>query len=136
MTIVIHDRASAARALALPLPLPMRAALLAEIALLTSGEHDLTDWTDILLVEPGDDEAAVEREAGFSPTLCRASATANPGSSPAGTGCRATTATAASCSRWAAPTRPSCSSPTTPIRRCSLPFADKENHPCATSSSS
>ncbi|WP_298812430.1 hypothetical protein [uncultured Sphingomonas sp.] len=69
MTILVHDRASAARALTLPLPPPMRAALVAEIALLTSGEHDLTDWTDILLVEPGDDEAAVAAEAGFSPLV-------------------------------------------------------------------
>lgn len=67
--ILIHDRASAARALAMPLPPPMRAALVAEIALLTGGDHDLTDWTDILLVEPGDDESAVEREAGFSPLV-------------------------------------------------------------------
>jgi hypothetical protein len=67
--ILIHDRASAARALALPLPPPMLAALVAEIALLTSGEHDLTDWTDILLVEPGDDEAAVAAAAGFSPVV-------------------------------------------------------------------
>lgn len=64
--IVVHDRASAAAALALDLDPPTRAALEAELALLTSGEHDLTD---ILLVEPGDDEAAVAREAGFSPLV-------------------------------------------------------------------
>lgn len=65
--ILIHDRASAARALAADLDPPIRAALEAELALLTAGEHDLTDWTDILLVQPGDTEAAVAREAGFSP---------------------------------------------------------------------
>lgn len=67
--ILIHDRASAARALSLPLATLMRAALVAEIALLTSGEHDLTDWTDILLVEPSDTEDYIAREAGFSPMV-------------------------------------------------------------------
>lgn len=65
--IVIYDRASAAAALARNLDAPARAALQAELALLTSGEHDLTDWTDILLVQPGDTEADIGREAGFSP---------------------------------------------------------------------
>lgn len=65
--ILIHDRASAARALAADLDPPVRAALEAELALLTAGEHDLTDWTDILVVQPGDTEEAVAREAGFSP---------------------------------------------------------------------
>lgn len=65
--ILIHDRASAAHALALPLPPPMRAVLVAELELLTSGEHDLADDTDTLLVEPGDSEEAVAREAGLSP---------------------------------------------------------------------
>lgn len=65
--IVITDRASAARALAGDLDPPLRAALEAELALLTAGEHDLTDWTDILLVQPGDGEGDVAREAGFSP---------------------------------------------------------------------
>lgn len=67
--ILILDRASAAAALARDLDVPVRAALEAELALLTSGEHDLTDCTDILLVEPGDTEEAIAREAGFSPFL-------------------------------------------------------------------
>lgn len=65
--IVIYDRASSAAALARDLDAPARAALEAELALLTSGDHDLTDWTDILLIQPGDTEADIEREAGFSP---------------------------------------------------------------------
>lgn len=69
MTILIHDRATAARALALDLDPPLRAALEAELALLTSGDHDLTDWTDILIVQPGDTEATIAREAGFSPLV-------------------------------------------------------------------
>ena len=67
--ILIHDRASAARALAADLDPPMRAALEAELVLLTAGEHDLTDWTDIILVEPSDKEEAVAREVGFSPLV-------------------------------------------------------------------
>lgn len=67
--ILIHDRESAARALAADLDPPMRAALAAELALLTSGDHDLTDWTDILAVQAGDGEDAVAREAGFSPLV-------------------------------------------------------------------
>lgn len=67
MTILIHDRASAALALARDLDPPVRAALAAELALLTAGEHDLTDHTDILVVEPGDGEAEIARETGFSP---------------------------------------------------------------------
>ena len=65
--ILIHDKASAARALAADLDPPMRAALERELTLLTAGEHDLTDWTDIIAVEPGDTEEAVAREVGFSP---------------------------------------------------------------------
>lgn len=63
----IWNRASAAAALAGNLDAPARAALLAELALLTSGDHDLTDCTDILLIQPGDTEADIVREAGFSP---------------------------------------------------------------------
>ena len=69
MTILIHDRASAARALAVDLDPPIRAALQKELALLTSGPFDLTDHTDILLVQPGDGEGDVAREAGFSPLV-------------------------------------------------------------------
>lgn len=65
--IVIYHRASAAVALARDLDAPARAALEAELALLTRGEHDLADWTDILLIQPGDTEAYIGREAGFSP---------------------------------------------------------------------
>lgn len=65
--ILIHDRASAARALDRDLDCHVRVAVEAELALLTSGEHDLTDWTDILVVEPGDTDANIRREAGFSP---------------------------------------------------------------------
>lgn len=65
--ILIYDRATAMLALALDLQPHVRAALEAELALLTSGEHDLTDWTDILIIESGDAEEAIALEAGFSP---------------------------------------------------------------------
>ncbi|WBH15286.1 hypothetical protein [Sphingomonas radiodurans] len=65
--IPIYDRPSAERALACTLDPPIRAALEAELALLTSGEHDLTDWTDIIVVQLGDTEEEIVREAGFSP---------------------------------------------------------------------
>ena len=67
--IYIHDRASAARALARDLNPPAGAALHRELALLTAGEHDLTPWTDIGLIEPGDTEDTIAGEAGFSPLV-------------------------------------------------------------------
>ena len=67
--IIMHDRISAARALASNLDPPMRAALVAELALLTASEHDLTDWTDIALIQPGDSEDDIGREVGFSPLI-------------------------------------------------------------------
>ncbi|WP_375381520.1 hypothetical protein [uncultured Sphingomonas sp.] len=67
--ILIHDRASAARALEHDLEPHIRAALERELALLTSGPFELTDHTDILLVQPGDGEGDIEREAGVSPLV-------------------------------------------------------------------
>lgn len=67
--IIVQDRASAALALARPLEAPVRAALEAELALLTGGEHDLTDYTAVLVVEPGDGEPDVAREAGLPTPL-------------------------------------------------------------------
>jgi hypothetical protein len=67
--ILIFDRASAAAVLARNLDPPTRAALEAELALLTAAEHDLTDWTDIAQVQPGDSEGNIRREVGFSPLI-------------------------------------------------------------------
>lgn len=63
--ILISDPASAAEAIARDLDPPVRAALEAELALLTAGEHDLTDHTQILVVEPHDTVADVASEAGL-----------------------------------------------------------------------
>lgn len=60
--MIVHDRTSATLALALDLEPTIRTALEAKIALLTSGEHDLTD---IIIVEPGHGKGDVVREAGF-----------------------------------------------------------------------
>jgi hypothetical protein len=67
--ILIFDRASAAAVSASNLDPLMRAVLEAELALLTAGEHDLTDWTDIALIQPGNSEADIGREVGFSPLI-------------------------------------------------------------------
>jgi hypothetical protein len=67
--IIIYDRASAALALARDLGPHMRDELNAELTLLTSGEHDLTACTTVLLVEAGDTEADVAREAGMPDRL-------------------------------------------------------------------
>jgi hypothetical protein len=67
--ILIFDGASAAAASARKLDPPLRAALEAELALLTAGEHDLTDCTDIALIQPDDSEADIGREVGFSPLI-------------------------------------------------------------------
>jgi hypothetical protein len=67
--ILIFDRPSSAAVSARNLDPPMRAALKAELALLKAGEHDLTDWTDIALIQPGDSEADIGREVGFSPLI-------------------------------------------------------------------
>lgn len=63
--IIVHDPASAAEALARDLDPPIRSALERELALLTAGEHDLTDQTVVLVVEPHDTAADVAREAGL-----------------------------------------------------------------------
>lgn len=67
--ILIFDRASAAAVSARNLAPPMRAALEAELALLMAGEHDLTDWTDLALIQPGDSEDNIRWEVGFSPLI-------------------------------------------------------------------
>ena len=67
--IIIHDHASAVRVLAGNLDAPIRAAVEAELLLLTGGDHDLTNETDVVVVQQGDTEADIIREAGFSPLV-------------------------------------------------------------------
>lgn len=67
--LIIYDRGSATNVLAGSLDPPMRAAVEAELLLLTGGDHDLTGETDVLIVQRGDTEADIIREAGFSPLV-------------------------------------------------------------------
>jgi hypothetical protein len=67
--IIIHDSASAIRVLAGNLDPPIRAAVEAEVLFLTASDHDLTDETDVLVVQQGDTEADIIRQAGFSPLV-------------------------------------------------------------------
>lgn len=67
--ILLHDRVSMAHALTLDLAPALYATLAASIASLAAGEHDLTDWTEYLIVQPGDTEADIVRHVGFSPLV-------------------------------------------------------------------
>ena len=64
--IAIHDRADMAQGLALELDTQLRAILTDSITALT---EDLIDATSIIVVQPGDTEADLIREAGFSPLV-------------------------------------------------------------------
>jgi hypothetical protein len=61
---IVEDVTSAQRTLAGDLSPRMRQALETEIALLTAGDHDLTDSTVIIIVEAHDDVADIDREVG------------------------------------------------------------------------
>lgn len=67
--ITIYDRASMARVLTLDLDLRLRALLERRFASLVTPYGDITDWTEWLVVEPGDREADIVREVGFSPLV-------------------------------------------------------------------
>lgn len=64
-----YDRASMAHALTLELDPALRALLDDRFRSLTVGEHDLTNWTEYLVVEAGDTESDIERHVGFSPLV-------------------------------------------------------------------
>lgn len=63
----LYDRATMARALTLDLEPRLHRLLAERIAALDTEFGDLTDWTEYLVVEPGDVEADVVRAIGFSP---------------------------------------------------------------------
>ena len=65
----LHDRATMARALKLDLNPQLRKLLAERIGGLATGDHDLTNWTEYLVVEPGDTEADIIRHVGFSPLI-------------------------------------------------------------------
>ena len=65
----LYDRATMARALTLDLDAQLRTLLAARIAALVTAEHDLTNDTEYLIVEPGDTEADIIRHLGFTPLV-------------------------------------------------------------------
>jgi hypothetical protein len=65
--ITIYDRAAMARVLTLDLDPRLRRLLERRFASLVTIDGDLTDWTEFLIVQPGDGEADIVREVGFSP---------------------------------------------------------------------
>lgn len=67
--IHIYDRAGMARALTLDLQPRLRDLLAERIAALDTEYGDLTDWTEILVVEPADTEEDIVRHVGFSPLV-------------------------------------------------------------------
>lgn len=67
--ITIYDRAAMARVLTLDLNPQLRVLLERRFASLVTIDGDLTDWTEFLVVQPGDGEADIVREVGFSPLV-------------------------------------------------------------------
>ncbi|WP_375287067.1 hypothetical protein [Sphingomonas sp.] len=67
--ITIYDRASMARVLTLELDSQLHRILERRFASLVTSDGDLTDWTEFLVVEPGDGEDDIVREVGFSPVI-------------------------------------------------------------------
>lgn len=67
--IHLYDRATMAQAMTLDLEPRLRALLAERVAALDTEYGDLTDYTEFLIVEPGDTEADVVRHLGFSPLV-------------------------------------------------------------------
>jgi len=67
--ITIHDRVAMARVLTLDLDPQLRRLLERRFASLVTPWGDLTDWTEWIIVQPGDGEDDIIREVGFSPLV-------------------------------------------------------------------
>lgn len=67
--ITIYDRAAMAHVLSLDLSPQLRRLLERRFAALVTPYGDLTDCTEWLILEPGDTEADIVREVGFSPLV-------------------------------------------------------------------
>ncbi len=65
----LYDRATMAHALTLDLEPRLHALLTDRIEALVTADHDLTDQTEFLVIEPGDTEEDVIRAVGFSPLV-------------------------------------------------------------------
>lgn len=67
--IHLYDRATMAQAMTLNLEPRLHALLAERIGALDTEYGDLTDYTEFLIVQPGDAEADVVRHLGFSPLV-------------------------------------------------------------------
>ena len=67
--IHLYDRAAIERAAILDLNPVLKRLLTERIAALNTAFGDLTDWTEFLVVEPGDSEDDIIRHIGFSPLV-------------------------------------------------------------------
>lgn len=65
----LYDRATMAHALTLDLEPRLHALLAERIGSLVTADHDLSDQTEFLVIEPGDTEEDVIRAVGFSPLV-------------------------------------------------------------------
>lgn len=65
----LYDRATMAHALTLDLEPRLHTLLVDRIGSLVGTDHDLTDQTEFLVIEPGDTEEDVIRAVGFSPLV-------------------------------------------------------------------
>lgn len=65
----LHDRATMARALTLDLDPKLHALLAERIGAFSKADYDLTDYTEFLIVQAGDTEAAIHNRIGFSPLV-------------------------------------------------------------------
>lgn len=65
----LYDRATIARALTLDLDPQLRGLLTARLASLVTADYDLTDCTEYLILDLGDDESDIVCAAGFSPLV-------------------------------------------------------------------
>jgi hypothetical protein len=67
--ITIYDSASMAQVMTRALDPHLRAILERRFASLMTPYGNLIDWTEFLIVEPGDSEDDIQREVGFSPLV-------------------------------------------------------------------
>lgn len=67
--IQIYDRAAMAHVMTRDLDPRLRALLEQRFASLITPDGDLTNWTEWLILEPGDGEIEIVREIGFSPLI-------------------------------------------------------------------
>jgi hypothetical protein len=65
----LYDRETMARALASDIDPQLLNLLSTRIAALVTVDGDLTEWTEYLVIEPGDTEDEIVRHVGFSPLV-------------------------------------------------------------------